>query len=866
MFLLFVVLFVVVTVRSSSEIKVAKVTKGYDLDTPHFTSETEIVASLFSEEFSFLVQAKGKESEVSIEEEENKILEDKVNSAYILCEVELAAAYNFIKADLKKALFSFETVTFKAKEAEDSIINAESTLFNDYRKSLKRLRAAAYTAIAIYFEKELVERKFSFNGVDLTDSRGFPIFSAIKDLYIKGSELGNGTAHFRTALFDPIELQQNIVKLYFASVDGNSLAQMALGYRHFTGLGVPKQCSAAVLYYLEAATSAANIIEIRGSELVRDYERLSLGVKDVNGNSNEQDVIDFFSHSADKGDVAAMQRLGQYYFHGIRGAEKDVSTAIEYFTQGAKNKDATCYGMLGNIYLNNLQPEQLEFSKRTEIAKKYFNDAIKTYKKSSTSGNMVGAGIGFNGLGYILLYSSPTNEGLSYEVDKNRVEAFDYFQKAIEHDSVDALYNLANLFLTGVGSKYIDTQKALKYFTLAAQRGHTLSQFKLGQMYLHGISVGQSCENALAHFKAVTEKSDEVVRLLMKARNMYAIDRPEQALQMYMIAAELGSEVAQNNAAFLLDRGIENVFSKDYIQNTNLVGENEELQTNEENNGFLSSIVNFIMNIDSKLEEILLSLIEPLGFQSLLQSFHQFKDLGLDVIVTKKVLPLGKVDALRFLFLAAEQGNTAARIKIGDYFYYDVVDGSKNLGNVLPEQLQNTLEQNDETKYEIAAHHYKKASETKNGQALFNLGYMHQTGQGLPQDFHLAKRFYDDAKLRDADAMFPVSIALIGLFFHRFYHFIVFGGQVNSLPGGFRSTLQNLRYLYLYFYGEVEEIEEVARPIINLEETKTSYGISSLDDDIVLILFLFGVLLAVNIFRQRRVNHPIGNDYIPVVD
>jgi hypothetical protein len=28
-------------------------------------------------------------------------------------------------------------------------------------------------------------------------------------------------------------------------------------------------------------------------------------------------------------------------------------------------------------------------------------------------------------------------------------------------------------------------------------------------------------------------------------------------------------------------------------------------------------------------------------------------------------------------------------------------------------------------------------------QALFNLGYMHEYGAGLPQDFHLAKRFYD---------------------------------------------------------------------------------------------------------------------------
>jgi SEL1 protein len=30
-------------------------------------------------------------------------------------------------------------------------------------------------------------------------------------------------------------------------------------------------------------------------------------------------------------------------------------------------------------------------------------------------------------------------------------------------------------------------------------------------------------------------------------------------------------------------------------------------------------------------------------------------------------------------------------------------------------------------------------------QSMFNLGYMHQYGIGLPQDFHLAKRYFDMA-------------------------------------------------------------------------------------------------------------------------
>jgi TPR repeat protein len=38
---------------------------------------------------------------------------------------------------------------------------------------------------------------------------------------------------------------------------------------------------------------------------------------------------------------------------------------------------------------------------------------------------------------------------------------------------------------------------------------------------------------------------------------------------------------------------------------------------------------------------------------------------------------------------------------------------------------------------------YNEAGKHNSAQALFNLGFMHQFGAGLPKDAHLAKRFYD---------------------------------------------------------------------------------------------------------------------------
>lgn len=61
------------------------------------------------------------------------------------------------------------------------------------------------------------------------------------------------------------------------------------------------------------------------------------------------------------------------------------------------------------------------------------------------------------------------------------------------------------------------------------------------------------------------------------------------------------------------------------------------------------------------------------------------------------------------------------------------------------------------------------AKSQSNAQAMFNLGYMHEHGQGLPFDLHLAKRYYDQALQSDAAAKLPVTLALASLWLRRNY-------------------------------------------------------------------------------------------------
>ena len=107
--------------------------------------------------------------------------------------------------------------------------------------------------------------------------------------------------------------------------------------------------------------------------------------------------------------------------------------------------------------------------------------------------------------------------------------------------------------------------------------------------------------------------------------------------------------------------------------------------------------------------------------------------------------------ALTMYERAADQGNVEARLRIGDYYYY-------------------------QDQAAEAARHYRAASDLKDPQATFNLGFQHHHGLGLPKDLNLAKRFYDLAQEHSPDARVAVGLALAHLWVDRCWA-VVFDGE-----------------------------------------------------------------------------------------
>jgi SEL1 protein len=114
--------------------------------------------------------------------------------------------------------------------------------------------------------------------------------------------------------------------------------------------------------------------------------------------------------------------------------------------------------------------------------------------------------------------------------------------------------------------------------------------------------------------------------------------------------------------------------------------------------------------------------------------------------------------ALMFWTRSAAQDNVDALVKMGDYYL-------KGLG--VPSGIPQP---------EKAAACYGSAASTQvSSLAMHNLGWMHENGIGVSQDFHLAKRYYDLSLETNTEAYLPVTLSLIKLHIRSLYKAVMAG-------------------------------------------------------------------------------------------
>ena len=134
-----------------------------------------------------------------------------------------------------------------------------------------------------------------------------------------------------------------VLHQYFAAMGGDPLAQMAMGFRHLRGAGVPESCQSAALYYDPPASSVADTTNAKGASFtgasesaggpngaVRLTAETSLAADPAR---RDADVAQYYKYSADMGNADAASAVGRLLTFGARGVQADQRSAYKYFAR-----------------------------------------------------------------------------------------------------------------------------------------------------------------------------------------------------------------------------------------------------------------------------------------------------------------------------------------------------------------------------------------------------------------------------------------------------------------------------------------------------------------------------------------------------
>lgn len=586
-------------------------------------------------------------------------------------------------------------------------------------------------------------------------SRHFPRdpVSAYNRFLLHAELSGNATSQAYVAFFhstgyrDVVPVDQAKAQLYytFAANGGDRGAQMALGYRYWSGIGTQESCERASKWYESSSEQViAKMMSgppggltlpqtpTRLSDLVGGVYGPGASVASTGLNHNKpaikaglardagetwEDVLEYYLFNADRGEIDFAYRLGKIFYQGsiyassggiasgsegVGAVPRNYAYARHYFMQIARQvwprdppnplqhktvpvKDenapfgyaAASAGYIGRMFLRG---EGVRAD--PAVAKMWFERGVEQGDREC-----------HNGLG--IIHRDGLVPGLKPDIKK----ALKHFAEAAEQELAEAHVNLGK-YHYGRG----ELVHATKHFETAVHAGSPLEAY----YYLGEIAAAQaqtpgmlphivtsSCSMAVSFHKLVSERGSWDENLLRDAEIAWMSQSEhgkETAILKWWIAAERGSEVAQNNLAYVLDQ------DKSILRLTRF------------------------------------SPMTPSNDTARL--------------------------ALTQWTRAAAQRNIDALVKVGDYYYH-------GLG---------VAEEDEATRFETAARYYQSAADTQlSALAMWNLGWMYENGIGVPQDFHLAKRHYDLALETNSEAYLPVMLSLGKLYARSIWHTLMGG-------------------------------------------------------------------------------------------
>ncbi|CAI5459032.1 unnamed protein product [Closterium sp. Yama58-4] len=563
----------------------------------------------------------------------------------------------------------------------------------------------------------------------------------------------------------------------FAANGGSVHSKMALAFSHLR----QQEFERAAALYADVAAKSMAVNSLPGQAPLIETVHLSAGGEEsleaTRGHRGEADeTIQFIELQASRGAVEAIRTLGTLYYWGARGMPRDHVRAFGLMKKAAEMDDPHAMLTLGEMLTHGVG------CKANPV------EALQWFNKAYARG-LVSA---LNGVGYLHA------KGLGVPQDYHKAVQ-NFLTAARKTRDVDALYNLGMSHLRGQGVRR-NPSKALQFLQQAVEGQHVGAMYQMGKMHLTGTGVPKNVVMAARLLKAVAERGLWGVMLrwahacFMSSTHgpsLWSLSRSASSspfslsfsfslssplppsslrssssssssssswpascdvgtsLMLYSRAAELGYEVAQGNAAWLLDKVVgDSVLdnacvgsARSTITATGAAASSASPEAVKRDTGATDGAATDENNAAGG---------EGGGGGASRRGWRRCSEAE------------RHERSHRLWQLAAEQGSVQAALLLGDAFFY---------GRGQPRDLQR------------AAEAYWRAREKGSAHAMFNLGFMHEHGMGLPRDLHLAKRFYDQVLDAFPRAVVPVRIALFGLWLRMQYgHYPLVSRALDVLP------------------------------------------------------------------------------------
>lgn len=630
-----------------------------------------------------------------------------------------------------------------------------------------------------------------------------------------------------------------------ASTTGNNTAQYMLGFMYATGIGdaVERDQGKALLYHTFAALGG-NIrsqmtLAFRrhmGIGTPRDCDQAVYYYKQV-----ADRAMDYYRSGPPGGRTLPRDSYhwadeeGGVYGEGasvsasptssLAGTDASMEDVVEYLDLLAKKGDIKAIFSLGKMYYDGTR----HFPRNVNRAMRYFALVAKHYW-------------GKNGK---VLANHPAG---------------------IERVAAKAAAHLGHVYLRGEDVPQ-DFDKALMWFNRSKESGDPMALHYLGLMHLEGLGVPKDAVQAASYFKAAADKDHPLAETQLGIMFLDQGDIPT-ASQYLELAARYGGISSFYYLAEISDWGLGRErqcgVAAAYYK---VVAEKVEglhsafAEANEayEHGDYETALVASMMAAEQGYESAQANVAYLLDEQRSLLPLNR-----LGRILGKSERPSilhNAALALVYWTRSSRQANTDSLLKMGDYYL-------KGLGT--------------EPSISKALACYQSAAEGhRSAQALWNLGWMHENGNGVDQDFHMAKRYYDLALETSDEAYLPVKLSLFKLRIRSFWNKIT-GGSAHSIePEPKEKQLRTFKEWITAFVSYDDDYDESEYYDTRYRDETDPFGLSDdnrehqlnqrsegdqqyydedydLEGDLIEMFIIFGlvILLGVLIFmrNQRALN------------